>query len=458
MAERKPLFMSTDGFSQEMAQADSMTLGGLTMGGNIAMGGFKVTGLADGSSATDAVTKQQLDAIAAGVSWKPPCHVLNMISDADQGGSPPGAPVTGDAYVVNNWGGGYNNGDIVEYSGTAWVVVVANSGAEPPNNTWVAVSATSATVPAGSFAGKDLNRAIYNSTTNAWTFTAPVEGDAFLVVGESSLYENQGYVYDSTTWVEFTGLAGIIAGDGLGKTGNTIYVKDGDGLKIDTDYVAVDLSASNPGLELTGTTPNKTLQVLVDGAHGIVRGATGLELELDDTPDTLDVDGDGLKVVGLPLLFKVNGTAVGATVTAANLDTVTNGSNADLLHSHAKIKKVASDHAVAEAITKYDPVYRSATNDRVGKARADNDAKSRVVGVSEETENVVGDPASIVAHGEILGGLSGGAAVAGTPYYLQATGGIGTAVPGAANRVILVGYAINATDLWVHILDYGKKV
>lgn len=38
MAERKPLFMSADGWSEEMAQADSLTLGGLTMGGAIATG------------------------------------------------------------------------------------------------------------------------------------------------------------------------------------------------------------------------------------------------------------------------------------------------------------------------------------------------------------------------------------------------------------------------------------
>jgi hypothetical protein len=38
MAERKPLFMSeTEGYQQEMPVTDSITLGGLTMGGNINM-------------------------------------------------------------------------------------------------------------------------------------------------------------------------------------------------------------------------------------------------------------------------------------------------------------------------------------------------------------------------------------------------------------------------------------
>jgi len=29
--------------------------------------------------------------------------------------------------------------------------------------------------------------------------------------------------------------------------------------------------------------------------------------------------------------------------------------------------------------------------------------------------------------------------------------------PAGAKRVILVGWAINATDLWVQPIDYGKK-
>ena len=62
MAARKPLFMSADGFSDEMSPtADSMSLGGLTMAGDIAMGTNKVTGLGDGTVDTDAVNLGQLN-------------------------------------------------------------------------------------------------------------------------------------------------------------------------------------------------------------------------------------------------------------------------------------------------------------------------------------------------------------------------------------------------------------
>jgi hypothetical protein len=466
MAPRKPLFLSQgagEGFAQEMSTSDSMTLGGLTMGGNIAMGTYKVTGMGDAVDPQDAVTKAQLDAVAAGIHWKHPVAVLNMIDDSDMGGSPPVGPVKGDAYVVNNWGGTYNNGDIIEWTGTAWQVIIANSGGEPPNTTWVAVSANSATTPAGSFAGKNNNTAYYNSGTNTWTFTAPTEGDAFLVNGPNSQYLNLGFTYDGANWVEFTGLASITAGAGLWKPNSTtIAVKNGDGIEVVGNSASTNVKLSTyslgvtpyPGLQLAGTAGAKGLAFLPDPAGPLTVTAAGADVLLDGS--TLSKSGTGLKVLGLPALFTIAGTAVGATVTAPNLDDLTDGSNADLLHSHAKIKKVAADIAVAEAIAKADAVYWSATNDRVGKARADNDAKSRVIGVSEVTQNTVGNPATIVAVGEILGAIS--TATAGTPYYLQATGGIGTALPTGNTRVILCGYAMNATDLWVHVVDYGKKL
>ena len=67
----------------------------------------------------------------------------------------------------------------------------------------------------------------------------------------------------------------------------------------------------------------------------------------------------------------------------------------------------------------------------------------------------MGNTAEIVYAGPAAGVLTG--ATAGSAYYLQATGGIGTAVPGAGNRVVQVGVAKNATDLFVHFIDYGKK-
>lgn len=570
MAERKPIFMDqTEGFSEEMSPTgDTMTLLGLKAGASgvdlqsagkvfglvsasadgdalaygqsganlagltidtaaLAMSSQKITGLSPGTAGTDAINKNQLDAAVQGFTWKDPVQVLKMVNDTTQAGSPPTASQAGEAWVVDTWGGGYTDGDIVEWSGSAWVVVVDEGGTgEPPDGTRILVDGS----PAGSFTGETNKIGTYDATGNSWSFYDPSDGDAVLVAGDASIYHNNGYVYDTgtTAWIQFTGAGQIIAGDGLSKDGNTLDVNAGDGIQIDTDRVAVDLETTNPSLALTGTTPDKTLdvkkgdgltsdtnglkidltdvsleftgaspagtlgvnpgdgilvdathgvgidlattpgleltgssptkelRVLTDGAHGIILGASGVEIEIDDTPDTLDVDASGLKVVGLPSLFKVNDVAVGATVTAANLDELTDNS-VTTLHSHSgadAAERVEKLHAVDEAIVVADPVYISSAN-RIGKGRADTNAKARIIGVAKTAQATVGQNATIVHLGLAEDVLS--TATAGAPYYLQAAGGIGTSLPGAGNRVIQCGIAYNADDLWVHLIDYGKK-
>ena len=84
MALRKPIFMSAEGYSEEMAAADSLELGGLTMSGDIAMGTNKLTGLGDGSAATDAVNKGQLDqAVISGGTVKELLFDQDQLDDAD---------------------------------------------------------------------------------------------------------------------------------------------------------------------------------------------------------------------------------------------------------------------------------------------------------------------------------------------------------------------------------------
>ena len=528
MAERKPLFMSAEGWSEEMATADSLTLGGLTMGGNIAMGSNKITGLASGTDPADAVTKSQLDAAAGGLSWKDPVVVIDMNSDAAQAGSPPTASAIGEAWVVNTWGAGYNDGDIVEWNGTSWDVILSNSGGEPPDGTRVVVLGLPGGTAGGSFTGQEEDIAAYDATGSSWSFETPSEGDTVLVIGDGSFAENVGYTFNATDWVQFTGPGTIVAGDGLLKTGNVLDVRAGDGIEIASDYVAVDLATTNPGLQLTGTTPNKELsvlpnttagiavtasgievdlattnpglqfdgsgdlqakpdttkgiqvdangiginlvdtapgltfsagelEVLLNSAGGIQKDASGLAIKIDGTPDTLDVDSDGLKVVGLPSLFKINDDPVSANVTADNLDELTGGGNTGL-HGHARVdssERSETDLAVDEAISLADAVYFTSTGDRIGQADASVDAQARVIGVAKTAQGTIGQTATIISHGEAAGILSG--ATPGASYFLQAGGGIGTSLPGGGNRVVLVGYAVSTTDLWVAIHDYGKK-
>jgi len=438
MAERKPLFYQSDlaaqGFHEEMAQGDTATFGGLTLGGDIAMGSHRVLNIAQTpTSNTEAASKKYVDDVAAGLAWKPPVKVLNMKSDVAQAGAPPVAPATGDAWVVNTWGVPYNDGDIVEWSGTAWAVIVANSGAEPPNSTRVLVKATGA---AGSFLNKGGQYATYDSTANTWSFVAPADGDAVLVDGDGSAYENNGYTYTGSAWVQFTGAGSLVAGTGLDKLSNTLFVKYGDGTHDDgSGKLAVYLAGTTPGLEFGTGGDAGRLKVLLSGA-------------------TLSASG-GLNVLGLPSLFTVGGASnnVSSNVTHTNLNTLTGGvaSDAGALHLH---KKTTAPALAFAALTKADPVYQSGTTDRVGKARADTDAQSYVIGVAEADQATPGGAVPVIMTGNVAENILVGANP-GDRYWLQLAGGIGTTLP--TKRMIQVGFAKNATDLWVDIIDYGKK-
>lgn len=219
--------------------------------------------------------------------------------------------------------------------------------------------------------------------------------------------------------------------------------------------VTVNLEASNPSLAVVST----ELGLKIDASGGLQKGASGSGIKLDDTPDTLDVDSDGLKVVGLPSLFKINDVAVGATVTAANQDTLTDGSNADALHTHtgtAESTRIENDYVAAVNLAAGDPTYHDAKNNRVDKGDCATVAKSWVNGVARTaiTAAAIGP---IVSVGLALAAITGLGFTAGNRLYLASGGGLTVTRPvGSGNRVVVVGFAKNATDLDVAIRDYGR--
>lgn len=512
MAERKFLFMAADGYSEEAAAADSTTLGALTMGGNIdmdsagkiinsnaattdgdalvygqasgnlagltidtanlVMSGVTITGLpTTPTGATEAASKAYVDSVASGLSWKEPTEVLKMKSDADNSGSPPTAGETGEAWVVNNWGGGYTDGDIVEWDGATWNVIVDEGGAgEPPDGTRVTVISSGG---AGSFSGHENDIGTYDATGDSWSFYDAVEGDAFLVIGDGSVYENLGYTFDGTDWVQFTGAGQIIAGDGLLKTGNTLDVRAGDGIHIASDYVAVELDASNSGLEFTGSTPDGTLGVLANTAAGLDIDASGvkvvleadgaivfdgtnggLEINLETTNPTLDISSNELGVKYSSTASGLDQDANGLKVKVDGSTILINGSGQIYAAGSDEATRIENDFTATETVVAGDPVYWDTTNNQFSKADAGVDAEAYVFGVAR-TGISASASGPIVSYGPCAGVLSG--ATAGDVYYLADGGGLTTTVAGAGKRIILVGWAINATDLWVQPIDYGKK-
>jgi hypothetical protein len=141
------------------------------------------------------------------------------------------------------------------------------------------------------------------------------------------------------------------------------------------------------------------------------------------------------------------------SATGAELDTLTDGSNADSLHVHAG--GASGDHNVDSAVAVADPVYWTSTGDRIAKADAATLATTRPFGVATTAQAVVGNPASVVSLGVAAGVFVG--QTPGTRFFLAAGGGLTSTRPaGSGNRVIQMGFAKNATDLWVEIADYGR--
>jgi len=452
------------------------SLAGLSLTGNLAMGSNKITGLSAASDPGDAPNYSQLQSVAAGVQWKAPSpFVFKMTSDSDQGGSPPGTANKGDAYVVNNWGLGYNNGDIVEYDGTQWNVIVDNSGGEPPDGTTVIVTDGTA---AGSFTGQQKKVATYNATTNTWAFLTPTEGEGRTIIGDGSVYEFLGYIYDTGTsqWALFNGAGQVTAGAGLAKNFNELSVNVKDGIKIDTDYLTLSL-ATNPGLQLTGTSPNQVLSVKPDGANGVEVGANGvavkvetdgaivfdginggLQINLETTNPTLAVNiSNELGVKYATLTSGLTKNSTGLQVYVDNT-TVTINASGQLEAVTSDPGRYADNYEVSESIAVGNPVYWSSTANRVAKgdaARAQWPTKAQIFGVAETAQATVGQTSLIVSGGPAYAVLT--AATPGTLYWLAIGGGLTTTIPTANNALIRCGWAMNTTDLFVAIFDYGLR-
>lgn len=122
--------------------------------------------------------------------------------------------------------------------------------------------------------------------------------------------------------------------------------------------------------------------------------------------------------------------------------------------STTNAQRILNSLTASGSIASGDAVYWSGSN--VVSTGADNgtNIQARIMGVAiQSIPNA--SAGSVVSHGLAAGVLSG--ATAGDQYWLSDSGQPTATTPGATKRVVRLGYAINATDLWVEIFDYGKK-
>jgi hypothetical protein len=210
----------------------------------VAMNAQKISGLADGTAGTDAVTKQQLDAVATGLDVKASVRVASTanVTVATPGTAIDGVTLTnGDRVLLKNQTTGSENG-IYIFNGSASAMTRATD------------ADSSAEVNAGLFTFVEEGTANQDS---GWVLTT-----------------NNPITLNTTALVfaQFSGAGQIVDGAGLVKTGNTLDVNpDNSTVEVVSDQVRVkDLGITNA--KLAGSIDATTK---LTGAVPVANGGTG---------------------------------------------------------------------------------------------------------------------------------------------------------------------------------------
>lgn len=449
MAEVKLLYLdATTGFPIQIdPTADSITLNGLTMSGDIAMGGFKLTNLANGTSATDAVNKSQLDAGIAGISLK---AAVRVATNAALDSYTPTASGVGHTLTADANGALTIDGVALDADDRVLVKDENGGAAHLDHGIYNVDDPGSAGTPWILIRSEDADDTPENEVVNG-TFTFVDQGTANAKTGWAVSTENP-VILDTTAiaFAQFQGLTQYTFDAGLVDTSSSINIE----LDTAADAQGAGSNGGSSGLEFDTTGASGKLRARVSTTGGINRLADGLGLELNGT--TLQVGATGVSVLGLPSLFEINGSAVSANVTQANLDELTGGGTTTL-HSHAGVSEAESTENAyttdGVGVSIGDPVYVS-SNNIVTAINANSDVTRKYIGIAASTVGA-SSSVNIISAGVALGAIS--AATAGTIYYAAVGGGLTATRPSSAgDHVLVIGKAKNATDLHISPQYLGK--
>ena len=458
----------------------------ITLTGNagiaIDAGGARVTNLGAPTANGDATTKQYVDNLAAGVDWKASVRVA-MTTNLVNPTTAPGATIDGIAMVAGDRF--LLTGQTAPAENGIYVWTNATSAARSADaSAGTLTSGAAVFVAEGTSDNKAFilitNDPITVGTTGlTWSqFVGPgswTQGNGISITGntisaavntsKSGFLDGSGIgvTVDPNGGIEHNGTTGLRvkrpASSGLTEDGTGLYVGAGVGISVGATTIAISLTAGD-GITVSGATITNN----IDTNAGLQFDASSpkkVQLKLSGT--TLQVAAGGVSVKGLPSLFEINAAAVSANVTAANLNALTGG-GATTLHTHSGLGASAVSFALANssgaAITKGDPIYASAA-DTGAKAVANpaTIAQTMVIGVAAAAVGAPGvaTPVTIQTDGVLAGAGSGW--TAGQQIFLANTGGLTNDPTGLTSRyrTIMVGIAVNATDLAVSVRDFGMK-
>lgn len=328
MAERKPLFISDEGFSEEMAQSDSATFGGLTLGGDIAMGGNKVTGAGAATASGELLSFGQVAAELSDLSVT--SGGLSVVGGdiALSGGATltglPNTPSNGDEATSKTYVDSVAQGLVVKDS----VRATTNAPGTLSSDFEAGDAIDNVTLVAGDrILIKDQASGIENGIYIVQASGTPVRAvdfatgyearSSFIFIEEGNVNADSGWVCtndaptdvvdtDALVFAQFSGAASIEAGAGLTKSGNTIDVGGSNSITVNANDVEVKLDQSSSGSTATAN------------ALGVY--TEGLRIEVDDST----IEGSGQGAAGAEVLRVKDGGITGAKLDPA-IDITTTG-------------------------------------------------------------------------------------------------------------------------------------
>jgi hypothetical protein len=457
MADRKALVLNGNAQSQ-VPNADNLVVGaGITTAtGNLTINSNGGTvNLASSANLTAAGGTSAVDLSAASGLFKTPTGAVTIGPGAVTVSGATTFTAAGSAVTVNNdavvTGATYANGGVDRSTAAALSIGTTNAsavniskiGALTTIKGNLQVDGTETVVGTSTFqdsATFEGNVTFGNAATDTVAFISRVGPSGNQDIHFVKELDHVIDVDASTTAATAGGALTMRSGNGNGAAGGALTLDTGSGsaggaLSIGaTNAASVGIGRSGITTTVTGglsqvtgalnLTANAASVVStssgalnLDGAAGVnLKGGATTALAINSAGTAVTVQAGailgttGSGNINLPnngsARFQVEGSAVGSTVTAANLDTLTNGSNADSLHVHAAgaATNISLTGTSGEAIDAGElvAIANSGGNPRLFRADAANGtaARATVIGVSGSTVGASGSSVTVYVAGE----------------------------------------------------------
>jgi len=441
-----------------------LQLGGGTLTGNLILN-------ADPSSALGAATKQYVDGVAAGLTYKAAVRAKTTGSNITLASAAPNTLdgvtlAANDRILVTDQTAPAENG--------IYYVSTLGTGA---NGVWTRSTDanTSAQVPGGTTAF--VNEGTANADT-AWT----------LITNNPITLGTTGLTFSQTS-----GLGQVVAGAGLTKTGNTLDVGTLATTRIVVNADTIDLgqpviggSGAASGItkvtvDVYGRVTNTSTAVPSDiGAQPATTALTNLSalagtgflaqtsgtanngvfVERSLTTTTLTITNPA-GVAGNPTIDLTSGIVTASTYTSVTVDTygrVTAGTNPAVTQSGVMLT-----NSTGSTIAKLKALYKTATADQIALANASASGTMRFIGFASASINTAstglvltnGTAVGLTTDWDAVTGQSGGLTPGAVYFVSTVTAGNITSTAPTTGWLVRVGVAVSTTQM---LINKGEPV